>query len=111
MNVFFEKADQMILNECETFIQNNSSAKATYFVFREALHLYTRLSQSLLDSHKDFDNAIKHEVDKFIALEEDISREAAIIKFNQANYCLVLDAKAHKTLEELEKIQRNNRTK
>ena len=111
MNVFYENADQTILNECESFIQNNSFSKANYFLFREALYLYTKLSQSLLDSHKAFDDAIKKEVDRFIALEEDASKEVAIIKFNQANYCLVLDIKAHKTLEELEKIQRNNRTK
>lgn len=111
MNVFHEKADQTILNECKNFIQANFASKANYFVFWEALQLYTKLSQSLLGSHKDFDDAIKLEVDKFIDLEEDVSKDIAIIKFNQANYCLMLDVRAHKILEQLEEIQRNNRRK
>lgn len=111
MNVFYEKADQAILNQCKTFIQTNSTTKADYFVFREALQLYTKLSQSMLESHKDFDDAIKLEVDKFIVLEEDASKNIAIIKFNQANYCLILDVQAHQILEQIEEIQRNNRRK
>lgn len=111
MNIFYEKADQVILNQCKTFIQMHSTTKADYFIFREALQLYIKLSQSMLESHKDFDDAIKSEVDKFIVLEEDTSKEIAIIKFNQANYCLMLDVQAHQTLEQLEGIQRNNRRK
>lgn len=111
MIVFHEKADQDILNKCKTFIQMNSTSKSDYFVFREALQLYTNLSQSMLESHKDFDDAIKLEADKFIALEEDVSKDIAIIKFNQANYCLTLDVQAHQILEQLEEIQSNNRRK
>ena len=87
-----------------------STSKADCFVFREALQLYTRLSQSMLESHKDFDDAIKSETDQFIALE-DVAKEIAIIKFNQANYCLIFDVQAHKIPEQLEEIQRNNRSK
>ena len=111
MNNFHEKADQEILNKCQSFIQMKSTSKADYFVFREALQLYTKLSQSMLESHKDFDDAIKSETNQFIALEEDVTKEIAIIKFNQANYCLILDVQAHKILEQLEEIQRNNRRK
>ena len=108
MNIFYEKADSVILNQCNAFIQINSTTKADYFIFREALQLYIKLSQSMLESHKDFDDAIKLEVDKFIALEKEVSKDIAIIKFNQANYCLMLDVQAHQTLEQLEEIQRNN---
>ena len=111
MNIFHEKADSTILSECKDFIQTKRTSRADYYVFREALSLYTKLSQSLLESHKDFDDAIKKEVNKFVDLEEDVSKDIAIIKFNQTNYCLMLDMQAHKVLEQLEEIQRNNRRK
>ena len=58
MITFYEKADEPILRQCEEFIHNNENSVADYYVFREALSLYTKLSQSLLDSQKEFDEAI-----------------------------------------------------
>ena len=111
MIAFYEKADEKILEKCILFIQKNEGSSGQYYVFKECLNLFTQLSKSLLDSHKEFDAAIKAESDKIIELTENIEKEIAIYRFNQAHYCLVLDEKAHKVLEELERIEKNNRTK
>ena len=111
MITFDEKADEPILRQCEEFIHNNENSVADYYVFREALSLYTKLSQSLLDSQKEFDEAIAKEADKIVHLQYDIEKEIAMYRFNQVHYCLVLDQKAHDVLEKLETIESNNRRK
>lgn len=111
MKTFYEKADETILCQCEDFILEHENSTANYYVFREALSLYAKLSQSLLDSQKEFDEAIAKEADKIVHLQYDIEKEIAMSRFNQAHYCLVLDQKAHDVLEKLETIESNNRRK
>ncbi len=108
MKIFQEKANAEVMKECEGFIQKHSTTTGDYYTFRESLALYLKLAQTLIDSQKDFDNAIRQETDKIIKMEEGIEKERNIIIFNQSNYSLRLDQDAHKVLEELEKIQRNN---
>ncbi len=109
MKVFYEKANDAILRQCQDFILNNKNVTADYYVFRKALELYVELSQSLLESQKEFNDAIKKETDKIVHLQRDIEKQIAVNKFNQANYTLVLDRDAHSVLEQLETIERNNR--
>ena len=111
MNIFYEKADPAILQECQTFVKSNCLDKANYYTYREALMLYVKLSQSLIDSQKDFNDAIQKETNKIIKLNEEFEKEIAILKFNHAKYTLVLDVAAHKVLEKLETIEKNNRQK
>ena len=111
MKIFYEKANKEILEECNQFIQNYRDSFADYYIYRKALCLYIKLSQSLLDSQKDFDDAIKKETNKIIALDEGVEKDVAVFKFNQSNYCLVLDSTAHHVLEQLDIIERNNRRK
>ena len=108
---FYEKADSEIMEECKAFIKGNIQLTADYSAYRGALHLFIKLSESLIASHKDFEEAIKAETDKMIVLEEGVDKEIAIIKFNQANYCLVLDVEAHTVLEQLDLIRKNNQHK
>lgn len=111
MNTFYEKADLNILNESNTFVSKNEDSTGNYFVYREALDLYIKLSQSLIDSHKDFDEAIKKEIDTIVVLEEGPTKDGSIARFKQSHYSLVLDQKAHTVLEKLEEIERRNRRK
>jgi len=111
MNTFYEKADPNILIESNTFISENENSTGDYFVYREAVDLYIKLSQSLIDSHKDFDEAVRKETDRIVVLEEGPTKDGSIARFNQANFSLVLDQKAHSVLEKLEAIERNNRRK
>ena len=111
MKIFYEKANAEILEECKQFIQNYRDSFEDYYIYRKALILYIKLSQSLIDSQRDFDDAIKKETDKIIALDEGMEKDVAVFKFNQSNYCLVLDNSAHCVLEQLEIIEKNNRSK
>lgn len=111
MKEFFEKADENVLKECKSFIEQNKNVSASYYVFRDALRLYIKLSQSLLDSQIEFNEALKKEINQIIVLEEGPIRDGAVARFNQANYSLVLDQNAHKVLEQLEVIESNNRKK
>lgn len=111
MHIFYEKSNEMILQECKNFINDNKESVADYYVYRKALSLYIKLSQALIESHKDFDEAIKEETDKFIYLDDGPEKDCRIFQFNQANYRLVLDAESHRILEQLSQIEINNRTK
>ena len=111
MNTFYEKADPNILNESNAFVCKNENSTGNYFVYRKALGLYIKLSQSLIDSHKEFDEAIKKEIDTIVVLEEGPTKDGSIARFNQAHYSLVLDQKAHTVLEKIEEIERKNRRK
>ena len=111
MNIFYEKANEAILKECKDFIKNNNESTADYYVYREALSFYVKLSQLLIDSHKDFDEAIKTETDKLIFLNDGPEKDFHILQFNQANYSLVLNVEAHRVLEQLAQIEIKNRTK
>ncbi len=82
MKIFYEKANKEILEECNQFIQNHRDSFADYYIYRKALCLYIKLSQSLLDSQKDFDDAIKKETNKIIALDEGVEKDVAVFKFN-----------------------------
>ena len=62
MKIFYEKANKEILEECNQFIQNYRDSFADYYIYRKALCLYIKLSQSLLDSQKDFDDAIEKQI-------------------------------------------------
>ena len=109
MNIFHEKAEKNIVNECQDFINNNPSNELDYSVFRKALELYTKLSQSLLKSHKEFDEAVKNETEKIVFMEEGTEKDSAIYKFAQQNYCLYLDVEAHRILGQLVMIQQQNK--
>lgn len=111
MQKFYEKADERILEDCRMFVNDNKNTYADYYTYRKALNLYVRLSESLLDSQNEFDKHIKEECDKIVRLEEGVEKDLAVIRFNQANYCLVLDMQAHEILEQLEIIEKNNRIK
>lgn len=111
MNTFYEKANEAILKESRDFVKDNIESTADYYIYREALSYYVKLSQSLIDSHKDFDEAIKKETDKLIFLDDGPEKDFHILQFNQANYSLVLDVEAHKVLEQLAQIEIKNRTK
>ena len=111
MTKFYEKSDEVVLNRCKQFVQDNMGKTSDYHVYRDALRLYTELSQSLIDSQKDFDEAITKEAEPIVLLDDGPEKEFRIIQFNQANYSLVLDMEAHKVLEQLMQIEINNRTK
>lgn len=100
---FEEKADSTILAECKDFVEKNAQGIVNYYVYSQALRLFIKLSESLVASHKDFEEAIKVETDK-ISAEANGAKDLAIYRFNQANHHLILDAKAHKVLHQLELI-------
>ncbi len=109
MKAFYEKANAEILTKCREFVRQNINSKGDYYAYRNALSLYAKLSESLIESQKEFDDAINSEANKIIVLENGVEKDIAIIKFNQTNYCLYLDAEAHDVLEKLEIIEKNNR--
>ena len=111
MYIFYEKSNETILRECRNFIKDNKESVADYYVYREALSLYIKLSQALIESHKGFDEAIREETDKLIFLDDGLEKDCRIFQFNQANYRLVLDAESHQILAQLSQIEINNRTK
>lgn len=86
MHIFYEKSNEKILQDCREFIRDNKESVADYYVYREALSLYIKLSQALIESHKGFDEAIKEEIDKFIFLDDGPEKYCRIFQFNQANY-------------------------
>lgn len=109
MPTFYETADATILEECQEFIKENSNSHADYHVFKRALELYVKLSQSLIASHKDFDDVIRRESEKIIKLVEGPEKDQLIFQFNKTQYSLVLDIKAHTVLEALNCIEQRNR--
>ena len=111
MVVFYEKANNAVLQECKEFVELNKESVADYYIYCKALSYYGKLSQSLIDSHKDFEEAIKKETDKFIFLDDGPEKDFYTMRFNLANYSLVLDEVAHRILEQLAQIEKNNRTK
>lgn len=111
MKKFYEKADNQVLARCQEFIEKNINSSGDYYVYKNALNLYVQLSEALIESQKEFDDAIKRETDQIIVLEDGFEKNMAIIKFNQKNYCLYLDIAAHNALEKLEAIEKNNRNK
>ena len=104
---FYEKADGEILEECRTFVKNNIHSTADYCAYRGALSLFIKLSESLIASHEDFEEAIKAETDKIFGTEASVDKDLAVFKFNQAKYRLILDAEAHHILNQLELIYKN----
>ena len=107
MKPFYEKADSTILEECKNFIEKNVQTIADYCAYREALRLFIKLSESLIASHEDFEEAIKEETNKLLFLEDGTEKDVAVIKFVQANYRLVLDVEAHRILNQLEMIYKS----
>lgn len=107
MKQFYEKADSIILDECKEFIVKNAQTNADYYVYSTALRWFIKLSESLIASHKDFDEAIKEETNKLLFLEDGPEKDVAVIKFVQANYRLVLDVEAHCILNQLEMIYKS----
>lgn len=111
MKEFYEKADENIVNNCKLFIMKYQNSSANYYVFKKALTWYIELSQSLIASHKEFDEAIKTKIGKVILLEDGPEKEATVARFNQGEYSLILDKTAHELLGQLEMIEKNNRRK
>lgn len=106
---YYEKADPMVMAECERFIQSNQDTSDNYAVFSEALRLCTKLIDSLLASHADFDDAIKNEFEKYNAMDDGIAKDIFVFKFNNTELSLVLDVKAHDVLDKLENIEKRNK--
>lgn len=104
-----EQADSKVLKKCKNFILENSNKEGDYQVFREALKLCNELITSLLASQEEFNKAIKAELAKKPANEEGPEMDAFIYKFNNKKLMLKLDVDAHKVLDELEIIKKNNR--
>ena len=100
---FFEKANQSVIDECRNFIKNNGEAKGNYYVYKDAIKLYTKLSTSLMESHKPFDDAIKDDLN-IIAVSDGPRCYFLEDEFNKKKYTLYLDVEAHKILDELFKI-------
>lgn len=109
MKKFYEKCDAQLLTKCQKFAEKNINSKGDYYVYREALDLYVQLIESLIKSHKEFDDAIKNETNKIIVLENSLEKDMSIVKFNQANYCLYLDVVAHNMIDKLKMIEKENR--
>lgn len=107
MTIFHEKADREILEECKAFAENNIHSTADYYAYKKALHLFIKLSESLIASHKDFDEAIQEETNKLPFLEDGPEKDIAVMKFVQANYRLALDVEAHCILNQLEMIYKS----
>ena len=107
MKQFYEKADSEIIEECKVFIKANIHVTADYSAYRGALHLFIKLSESLIASHKDFEETIKAETDKIFGTEASADKDFAVYRFNQANYRLILDAEAHHILNQLELIYKS----
>ena len=101
---FYEKANGQVLEECEAFIKSHINSSVDYFAYKGALRLFIKLSESLIASHKDFEDAIKVEADKIFGTEVSFDKDLAVYRFNQANYCLILDVEAHIVLNQLEEI-------
>lgn len=104
-----EQANPDLLDKCKSFILENSNKKGDYQVFRDALKLCNELITSLLSSQEEFNKAVKTELAKRPTNEEGPKMDAFIYKFNNTELILELDVDAHKVLEELETIEKNNR--
>ncbi len=74
---FQEKADSVILQKCKDFVAKSNDIKNDYQTFKNALILGTELRESLIASHKDFDDYIKErikEIDFLDGIERDVFR-------------------------------------
>ena len=107
MTNYYEKANPEIIEESKQFIEENKETTGDYFAFRKALSLYIQLSESLIESHKAFDEAIQADIDKYIS-KGDIGGYLLENVLNSKQYKLYLDVEAHVVLNELYKIQHNN---
>lgn len=107
--IFKEKVDEIVLSECKNFIDNNENKIKDYQVFKESLNLHGRLIDSLLASHKDFDEAIKNAIQQQKKYSSDVMMEKFIYDFNNKKISLVLDREAHLYLIKLEKIEKKNK--
>lgn len=105
--VYREKADPKILQKCEDFVIANSSIEGDYDVYKIAMDLCHKLIDSLLASHKDFDEAVKFLKEKYDSIKEGPKKDFYAFKFN--DICLQLDKNAQNILAELERIERNNK--
>ena len=97
-----------ILKECEKFVEDNKDKEHDYFTYRDALHLGTKLINSLLESHKEFDEAVRSELEKYPNEGSEIEQACFMYKFNQKEIVLELDIKAQEILDRLEEIRLNN---
>lgn len=70
--------------------------------------LTDKLINSLLESHKPFDDFIKGIIKPMNQLD-DIEKDVFAVWFNNQKYRLILDVEAHHVLEKLEYIERQNR--
>lgn|SRR5574344_49585 len=106
---FTEKANEKIIDECKKFVKENDKKVNDYSAFKTALTLCTELINSLLESQKPFDDAIKGEIKKLDNLQSEAQKEFFVYEFNGKKMCLHLDVQAHRVLESLEDIEKNNR--
>ncbi len=107
--VFFEKADSEIIKECQKFISENQDKENDYYCYHESLYLASRLIDSLLNSHKEYDDVIRKKCQQYNELENQIKKEVFATSFNNQEYTLVLDLEAHSVLDILNDIQNKNR--
>lgn len=104
MKRYYEKADEEILNKCKSFIQENKGL-SDYTVYKSAINLTTELINSLLESHKDFNEDIKKEIDTINNEEDEIKRLFMMNAFKEKEYTLFLDVEAHNIIKELDSIK------
>lgn len=107
--IYKEKADLKILDKCKKFIHLHSNTRGNYEISTIALNLYDELLNSLLASHKEFENAILKENAKILFEEDGIKLECLITKYNNTEFILELDAEAQSVLKKLEDIENNNK--
>lgn len=107
--IYKEKADYNKLQECYDFIKVNYSTKCEKEVYKDALNLYNQLSKSLIESHKDFDDATKKELLKMPLNNDGVEMDIFIFNFNKKNIEILLDVNARETLNQLKEIMDNNK--
>lgn len=102
---YYEKADENIIRECETFIKEYNKDTHSYVNYKKALTLEVNLINSLLQSHKEFEDRVETEVQKVVLEENELKKEFLITAFNNGKIFLILDCKAHRILNKLEEIK------
>ena len=106
---FNEEANDYIKKECKQFIEEHKDIKNNYMVYSNAIKLTSKLIESLIESHKEFDEAIDREWEIYQKKDSDVSKYLFAEYFNNKGYKLYLDAEAHKLLQNLETIENNNK--
>ena len=112
MNIFYEKADEMIVKECKVFVDKNGKEQGNKKVASESLLLTDKLIKSLIESQKDYNDKVRALYYNVLKIANEKGDSAALvheIAFNNYSPILVLDQQAHMILAELNKIWNNNR--